>query len=69
MNSCVFIELIDTCGNTRWVNPKYIKEIIYDELKHSWRIIFENSCSYFTDYNINKLIDKKYVNNIINKNK
>ena len=57
----MFIELIDTCGKKRYINPDHIQEIKPyiqdDETLYSICFAYNSGCSHFTKYNIDKLIN------------
>ena len=60
----MFIELIDTSGQKRYVNKDHIQEIVPkkgDNGETIWKVVFCCGCSWFTSYNIEKLIGEEGV--------
>lgn len=55
-----FIELIDIYGEIRYINPTHVLEIVKQD-DNKWKIVFANKSVfisvYFTDHNIDKLLN------------
>lgn len=55
-----FIELIDINGETRYINPLHVSEIVKQK-DNKWKIYFTNKnvlgTIYFTNHNIDKLLN------------
>lgn len=50
----MFVELIDTSGHVRYVNPDYVVEIM--PVGQYYKICLIDGYSYFTDHNVKRLL-------------
>ena len=60
----MFVELIDTFGKKRFINPAHVQEVRFQEHPEpSWKVIFayNDGCSHFTEHNIDKLLGQENI--------